>query len=134
MRALFAAASTEACADAMLVAAQRDHATVVQFLLDSGVNLHEFNGMTALHWAAANCDLPLMQLLVDRGANLETENEFRGTVLASIVWFANHAMPTALAQSDFAAPVDWLIAAGARTDAYPTMPDDVNAVQDRAKR
>lgn len=134
VRSLFDAATEESRADALLIAAQCNRDAVVRFLLEKGVSVHSFNGMTALHWAAANCNMALMQLLVERGARLETKNEFGGTVLGSTLWFASHSMSADFIVLDFVGVIDWLIAAGARTDAYATMLDDIRAVRDRAKR
>ncbi len=134
VRALFADASAESRADALLIAAQCDHAAVVEWLLERGVSVHAFNGMTALHWAAANCNLPLMRALLDRGALLETKNEFGGTVLDSTLWFAGNATDGEFAQRDYSRTLDWLVAAGARTDVYPTVLEDIEWVRQRGKR
>ena len=134
VRALFADASAESRGDALLLAAQCDQAAVVEWLLERGVSVHAFNGMTALHWAAANCNLALMRVLLDRGALLETKNEFRGTVLDSTLWFAGNATDTEFAQRDYSFALDWLVAAGARTDVYPTALEDIEWVRERGKR
>ena len=134
VRMLFADASAELRADALLIAAQCDHAAVVEWLLEQGVSVHAFNGMTALHWAAANCNLALMRVLLDRGALLETKNEFGGTVLDSTLWFAGNATDAEFAQRDYSRALDWLVAAGARTDVYPTLMEDVEWVRKRGKR
>jgi ankyrin repeat protein len=54
----------------LLVAARWGHLDCVTLLLDSGADLHAYdnNGMSALDWAAGN--LPLAQLLVARGFNV----------------------------------------------------------------
>ena len=132
--ALFAKASAEERADAMLIAAQANHVAVVELLLARGVSVHAFNGMTVLHWAAANCSRDLMRVLLDRGALLETQNDFGGTVLDSTLWFAFNATDIEFAGRDFPGTIDWLIAAGARTDRYPTMLEDIEGVQRRARR
>ena len=131
--ALFAKASAEVRADAMLIAAQANHAAVVELLLERGVSVHAINGMTVLHWAAANCYRQLMRVLLERGAQLETENESGGTVLSSTLWFAFNATDAEFAGRDFPGTIDWLIAAGARTDRYPTMLEDIEGVQRRAR-
>lgn len=120
---------------ALLVAAQCDHATVVEFMLNNGVDAATFDdGATALHWACANGNLSLMETMLAHGAPLEMENEFGGTVLDGTLWFAYHALPADFATRNFPAVIDRLIAAGARTDRYPTMQDDIAGVHERAKR
>ena len=131
VRETFTKASGESREDAMLLAAQCNRTAIVEELLERGVSLHAFNGMTAIHWAAANCNVALMRVLLDRGALLEAKNEFGGTVLDSTLWFAGNATDAEFAQKDFVAAVDWLIAAGARTDVYPTMLQDIEWVRRR---
>ena len=131
VREHFAMANTESREDAMLIAAQCNYAGIVEELLERGVSVHAFNGMTAMHWAAANCNLELMRVLFERGANLETKNGYGGTVLDSTLWFAGNATDAEFAQRDYAATVDWLIAAGAMTDMYPTVQEDIEWVRRR---
>ena len=131
VRETFTKASGESREDAMLLAAQCNRTAIVEELLERGVSVHAFNGMTAIHWAAANCNVALMRVLLDRGALLEAKNEFGGTVLDSTLWFAGNATDAEFAQKDFVAAVDWLIAAGARTDVYPTMLQDIEWVRRR---
>lgn len=54
-------------------AAERDDASMVRTLVESGadVNAAQGDGMTALHWAARNGNEELARFLVDRGAALE---------------------------------------------------------------
>ncbi len=132
---LFAQSSTKQRESAMLIAAQCDRAPVVEFLLENGVDVAAFDdGMTALHWACANGNLALMDTLLARGAPLERENEFGGTVLSSTLWFAYHALRTDFPRRNFPGVLDRLIAAGARTDFYPTMQQDIDGVYKRAAR
>lgn len=119
---------------ALILAAQCEQLPVVQFLLDSGVDVAASNGMTALHWAAANGDFPMMTLLINRGAPLESQNEFGGTVLSSTLWFAYHARPADFTARNYPAVFDLLIAAGGRTDFYPDMQRDIDGVREHAKR
>ena len=85
---------------------------IVELLLDRGVDpaARDRDDMTALHWAAAAGALPAVQLLLARGAPLEVENCWGGTVLSSTLFFArNQPMEGA----DYAAVVAALVAAGA---------------------
>lgn len=83
--------------------------------------------MTALHRAAGTADLRKIDLLIRRGAQLETENVHEGTVLAHALWHAFHDEPART--QVHAAVIDALIAAGARTDAYPNMRDHITEVR-----
>src|SRR3954469_16739194 len=47
-----------------------------------GVNTPQPDGMTALHWAAYQDDLPLAQLLVRAGANVKAANRYGVTPLS----------------------------------------------------
>lgn len=131
---LFAGSSQKEREAALIVAAQCEQLSVVQFLLDNGVDVAASNGMTALHWAAANGNLPMMNLLINRGAPLESLNEYGGTVLSSTLWFAYHARPADFAARNYPAVFDQLIAAGGRTDFYPEMLRDIDGIRERTKR
>jgi ankyrin repeat protein len=56
-------------------AAQQDDKAAVRDLLNQKVDLNKAqgDGMTALHWAASNDDLELVQTLLDAGANVKAE-------------------------------------------------------------
>jgi ankyrin repeat protein len=65
---------TAAAADPLVAdAAMRSDATAVRTLLKGGadVNAAQADGMTALHWAALNGDLPTMEVLLVAGATRE---------------------------------------------------------------
>ena len=133
VQSLLAAAKHTKREGALIVAAQQGHSDVVRFLLDHGVDVNASDGMTALHNASAGGHLELMQLLIERGANLEMLNEFGGTVLSSTLWFAYHVNDEEFAQRDFPRVIEHLIAAGARTDCYPEMTEDLAGVYQRAR-
>jgi ankyrin repeat protein len=63
---------------------------VVEALLEHGVDpaVADGDGMTGLHWAAANGHLDVVRLLTQRGAPLEARNRWGGTVLTSTLHFA----------------------------------------------
>ena len=90
--------------------------------------------MTALHWAAANGNVSLVQYLIARGAPLEATNEYGGTVLDSTLWFAHHALASDFVRRDYVRVFDTLIASGARSDVYPAMREEIEAVRERAGR
>jgi hypothetical protein len=73
-------------------------------------------------------------LLISRGAPLEKENMFGGTVLDSTLWFAYNTDPRDMSNRDYAAVLDLLIAAGARTDVYPEMQEYIDEVYRRGRR
>jgi hypothetical protein len=88
---------------------------VIACLLDHGVDLRAQNGsgQTGLHLAALTGSLEAVRLLVGRGAPLEIENAWGGTVLGNVLWAAvNHD-----AHVDYAPLVEVLVAAGAVVDA-----------------
>lgn len=134
VRRLFAGASESHRERALIVAAECEHLPVVEFLLDYGVNIAASDGMTALHWAAANADVAMVRVLLARGAPLEALNEYGGTVLSSTLWFAYHARPVDFASRNYPAVFDLLITAGGRTDVYPDMQRDIDGVYERAKK
>jgi ankyrin repeat protein len=120
---------------AMMLAAQCNHADVVELLLDHGVDIAAYHdGMTALHWACANGNLSLVEQLLHRGAPLGKLNEFGGTILSNTLWYAYHALPADFALRNYPAVIDRLIAAGVPTDSYPDMQCDIDGVHQRAHR
>lgn len=104
---------------------------VVEHLLDRGVEVAAGTGWTALHAATGTGDLRTIDLLIRRGAPLEKRNMYGGTVLGQAIWFAYHGDPADL--GDYVSVIDTLIAAGARTDAYPKMEEQIEEVRNRAR-
>jgi hypothetical protein len=93
---------------------------VAEFLLDIGVDpaAKDSLQMSALHWAAANGCMGLVNRLLELGASLELENQWGGTVLGSTAHFAIY-IP--MAGVDYVAVMERLIAAGADVNAaYPS--------------
>ena len=134
VRSMFPDASRKQREAALVVAGQQGHIDVATFLLDNGVDVNANDGMTALHYASGNGHLQMMKLLVGRGAGLEQLNGFDGTVLGSTLWFAHHVSDDEFTARDFPRIIEWLIAAGARTDAYPELMGEIDGVYRRAKR
>jgi hypothetical protein len=119
---------------ALIMAARHGTYDVLEYLLDLGVDVGAFDGMTALHHAAARAKLDRVRLLLRHGAPLEKENAYGGSVLSSTLWFANHSDPSDVARRDYAAVIDALVAAGARTDGYPGMRADIEEIYRLAGR
>ena len=94
-----------------LWACQCGHGEVALFLLERGAGLLDPAdiGATALHWAAGAADLGLVKFLIERGAPLEVENRWGGTVLGH----AGHGFEHGPAGLDFVPVFDALLAAGA---------------------
>ncbi len=119
---------------ALIVAAQQGHEDVASFLLDLGVSVNAYDGMTPLHNAAAGGYTTLMATLLSRGAKLEAENEFGGTVLSSTVWFALHVTDAEFIARALDRSIDWLLAAGARSDGYPELAAELQQCAERGRR
>jgi hypothetical protein len=73
----------------------------------------------------------MIDLLLERGADLEARNRFGGTVLASTLWFAHQGGPD-FAHVDYPAVFAHLIERGARTDVYPEMRAPLEEIRGRA--
>jgi ankyrin repeat protein len=87
---------------------------VIACLLDHGIDLRAQNesGQTGLHLAALAGSMEAVRLLVARGAPLEIENTWGGTVLGNVLWAAVNYDP----HVDYAPIVEALVAAGAVVD------------------
>jgi ankyrin repeat protein len=72
------------------LAAEKDHPEIVLYLIEKGenVNYQESNyGMTALHHAARNGNLELIEKLVAKGANMKLQNKEEETPFAVAVFY-----------------------------------------------
>ena len=104
----------------LILSAALGHADVVAFLLDwgAGIRAADAQGFTALHWAAARGHVPVVDVLLDHGAPLDVRNVYRGTVLGTTLWAAEHLEGTARADGfvpiDHAPIIARLTASGAR--------------------
>lgn len=73
----------------LMWACEYGHTDVVEFLLDRGFDLSTVSeGMTALHWAVIGRQIGIINMLIERGASLEIENCYGGTVLGQALWSA----------------------------------------------
>jgi hypothetical protein len=132
VRGLAEGATPEELEKALITAAGTyGSAEVVEHLLDRGVDVAAGTGWTALHAATGSGDLRTIDLLIRSGAPLEKRNMYGGTVLGQAIWFAYHGDPAHL--GDYVSVIDALIAAGARTDAYPKMEAQIEEVRNRAR-
>jgi ankyrin repeat protein len=97
---------------ALVWACKFRQANVAAHLNQLGVNPAASDGyrMTALHHAAANGMLDTMDLLIARGAPLEAENIWGGTVLDSTIYFATQDAVRGVA---YLPVIDKLLKAGA---------------------
>jgi hypothetical protein len=109
----------KALAEALTCACFLGRTNVARFLLDKGVEAAAGigTGLAAFHWAANRGNLDTVKLLIERGAPLEQENMYGGTVLGCTVWSAIHEP-----RPDHIEIIEALIAAGANIDGtdYPT--------------
>jgi hypothetical protein len=88
--------------------------SVIDFLLEKGVDLHTQGntGLTGLHWAIVGGQLDTIRLLLERGASLETMNVYGGTALGQVLWCAINGDPAI----DYVPILDTLIGAGAKIE------------------
>jgi hypothetical protein len=120
-------------ANALTAAAGRyGNHDVVKYLLDRGVDIAAKSRWPALHSATGSGNLRVIDLLIRRGAPLESRNMYGGTALGQAIWFAFHGDPARA--TDYADVIDALIAAGSRTDAYPRMREHIHEAYRRAGR
>ncbi|MCU1284666.1 MAG: Ankyrin [Acidobacteriales bacterium] len=105
--------------DGFCWACQFGHINTVELLLDKGVDISADGdtGQTGLHMGVIGTHLDIINLLLKRGASLETKNSYGGTALGQATWSAIHD-PTI----DYAPVIQRLLEAGADiTQAdYPT--------------
>ena len=106
---------------------------VVDFFLEKGVdpNAKDSDSMTALHWAAANGSMDVIDRLLERGALLEVENTWGGTVLDSTVYFALHQPVTG---ADYLAVIETLVSAGADVGAVTPFPTGNQHIDELLRR
>jgi ankyrin repeat protein len=97
-----------------LWACEYGRASIVEFLLQKGVDIHTQadTGETALHWAVIGGQLEIIRLLLQRGASLEVNNAYDGTSLGQALWSAINGNP----EIDYARVVETLLEAGARIE------------------
>jgi hypothetical protein len=128
---LFDGATDSLREHALLLACQCNRTDVAEYLLSRGVSPRAYDGMTPLHWASANTNIPLMTRLVALGADLESINEFGGSVLSSTLWFADNATDAEFGMRDYAGAVRWLLDAGANADWYKGLRAEIDAMMAR---
>lgn len=78
-------------------AAKARDGAAVRALLKSGadVNAAQGDGMTALHWAASNGDVPLLQMLLAAGANIRATTRLGGITALHLASQGGHAQAVA---------------------------------------
>ena len=106
---------------------------VAEVLLEKGVDpaAKDTDSMTALHWAAASGSMDVVKRLLERGAPLEVENTWGGTVLDSTVYFALHQP---VAGVNYPAVIETLIGAGANVAAVGPLPTGNKSIDDLLRR
>ena len=109
----------KALAEALTCACFNGRTSVVEYLLDKGVDPASGanTGMNAFHWAANRGQRQTVKLLIERKAPLEIKNMYGGTVLGCTVWSAIHEP-----RRDHLAIIKALLEAGANVEAaeYPS--------------
>jgi Ankyrin repeats (3 copies) len=112
-------AEPQALAEAFTCACFNGCTQLAEYLLTKGVDpsggIH--TGLNAFHWAANRGQLKTVELLIRKGAPLETLNAHGGTVLGITVWSAIHEP-----KPDHLQIIEALLKAGANVSAanYPS--------------
>jgi Ankyrin repeats (3 copies) len=90
------------------------HHEVIDFLLRHGASLQDEanTGEAAIHWAVMGGRIPTIQLLLSRGANLETKNSYAGTALGQALWSAVNSDDGV----DYPRVIEFLIQSGAQVE------------------
>ena len=98
---------------AFIRACQFGHNSIIEFLLDRGVDpSSQANvGQTGFHYAAHTGQLETVKFLIARNAPLEVKNMYGGTVLGQALWSAYNEP-----HKDHLVIIETLIAAGAHVD------------------
>jgi len=96
-----------------LWACEFGHKEIVEYLLDRGADLRDQaeTSETGLHWAVVGRQIPVIQLLLQRGAPLEELNAFGGTALGQAGWSFENTPDV-----DFYPVFEALLAAGAKIE------------------
>ena len=99
--------------EAFIRACQFGHNSIIEFLLDRGVDpSSQANvGQTGFHYAAHSGQLETVKLLIARNAPLEVKNMYDGTVLGQALWSAYNEP-----RKEHLVIIETLIAAGAHVD------------------
>ena len=114
----------------IVAAAQAGNMNGVRALLEFGfpANAQDEQGFSALHWAAWYGHLELTDLLVQKGAPLELENNYGGTVIDSLVWGCVHSNGN---RGQLSAVLKLLVDAGAdpsKISPWPTGDDEIDLI------
>jgi ankyrin repeat protein len=82
--------SNKAGTSPLMRASSKGFDSTVGFLLNHGAELEakDNGGFTALHYAT-NASVPILELLVARGASLQTKNHLGGSILQSAAYYGN---------------------------------------------
>lgn len=112
VKELFSSATREQRNTGFFWACEYGRNSVVEFLLDNGVDVtaQDRNGQTALHWAVIGGSVDTVRLLLARNAPLQVVNSYGGTLLGQARWCAAQTA----AHADYGRVIDLLISAGAR--------------------
>ena len=120
--------SQQALDSAVLYACLHQQHAIADFLLSKGATLNAkgSEGFTALHSAAVKGDIETLKFLLSRNAPTEVTNNYGGTPLDTLCWFANNVKSAAV---DYVSVAAILIEHGASTSAispYPTGHDELD--------
>ena len=117
---------TQAEQASIVHAAEAGNGTAVSLMLDLGfpIGVRRDDGATALHAAAYSGSVPVVRLLIDRGADLEApDGQYDSGALGWAV-VGSGQRPTTSPHPDWVATVGVLIEAGASTRDISLSPDD----------
>ncbi|TDF34703.1 ankyrin repeat domain-containing protein [Alteromonadaceae bacterium M269] len=128
--------SQKALDSALWYACLHDQLPIAEFLLTKGAKLEAKGpeGFTALHSAAVRGSTDILQFLLDNNASTEVTNDYDGTPLDTLCWFANNVKNDAI---DYVSIASMLLKHGALASAispYPTGHNELDSLIERYRK
>ncbi len=117
------------CGTALRIAAYKGHTTTVQLLLKYGADVNACNAKrgTAVAGAAGQDDIPMILLLLERGANLNLAGEYGSPLSYAAAWAGENTVKLLLEHGAHV-EVDSIKALKAAIDSYRIQEDNVRTI------